>query len=282
VHVSWQTAEYATTGKVLWGLAADALSNAQGDGVTDTSHAVDIANLNADTIYYFQAVSKDNLGREKQSAVIAIRTQPEPVIPPVLPVWDITDLGGVASQTSVTVNWNTSDYATTGRVLWGTAPGALTNTVSETGAGFAHSVTVTGLTADTIYYFQVVAVDDKGQEKSTAEIPLSTLAQATDPGDGGTTIPTWSVVGFDGTTTADSATMIWQTPGVNTKATLKVGTSPSDLSLQVITVDTAAQAQLTTVSGLSADTAYYFQVIAVDSAGTTHESVVIMKRTKAQ
>lgn len=292
VNVAWETAEYATNGKVLWGLAADALTNAQGDGVTGNAHAVTIGGLNEDTIYYFQAVSRDDINVEKRSAVIAIRTQKKPVIPPPLPVWDISDFGGLATETTVALTWKTDGYATSGKVRWSATSGALTNEVAEAGAGFAHSVNVSGLNADTIYYFQVVAYDDKGQEKQSAEIPVRTLARQPDPNPNPNPdpnpnpnpnpIPSWSVMGFDGTTTARSATMIWQTPGVQTKATLKIGLSPTDLTLQAIAVDNAAEAQLVPVSGLSANTAYYFQVIAVDANGTTHESIVIMKRTKAQ
>ncbi|MGE3261637.1 MAG: fibronectin type III domain-containing protein [Bacteriovoracia bacterium] len=279
VHVAWQTAEYATSGKVLWGLSADALTNAQGDGVTGTSHGVDINGLNEDTIYYFQAVSRDNYALEKQSAVIAIRTAKKPVDPTPLPVWDISDFSGFATTTSVTINWRTDGYATSGAVLWGTASGALHNEVPETGAGFAHSVNVSGLTPDTLYYFKVVARDDQGQEKQSVEIPVRTMAVVTPDPD---PTPTWSVSAFDGTTTPNSATLIWQTPGALTKATVKVGTSPTSLNLQAVSVDTFAETQLMSVTGLSPNTAYYFQVIAVDKNGHTVESVVLMKRTKAQ
>jgi hypothetical protein len=95
-------------------------------------------------------------------------------------------------------------------------------------------------------------------------------------------ISNWTVQGFDATTTAISADVIWQTPGAQTKATLKVGLSPDDLSLQAIDVSTYAEAQLVPVTGLSPNTTYYLQVIAVDQAGRTVESVVIMKRTKTQ
>ena len=47
---------------------------------------------------------------------------------------------------------------------------------------------------------------------ASAVISVKTLAVA----------PNWQVVGFDGTTTPTQANLIWQTPGVATKAVVKV------------------------------------------------------------
>ena len=101
-----------------------------------------------------------------------------------------------------------------------------------------------------------------------------------------TTLPvvnnTWSIQGFDGTTTSSSASIIWQTPGVATTAVLNVGTDPANLTLMSVSVGTASDTQLTTVAGLAPDTVYYFQVIATDANGRVVTSTVLSKRTKIQ
>lgn len=280
VTLNWDTGTYSTSGKVLWGQTSDALTGTVADMNSGTTHGVAVSGLNADTLYYFQSVSRDSSGIERASSVIAIRTQAVPVVTPTLPVWDITDFSGSSTETTANLVWNTAAYTTAGTVAWGTASGALNQSLPEAGSGKAHTLTVTGLHPDTIYYFQVTARDDQGQEKQSAEIAIHTLAQAapTDPAP----VSNWVIKGFDGTTTASTADIIWQTPGAQTKATLKVGLSATDLSLQAIAVDSFAEAQLVNVTGLQANTAYYFQVIAVDRNGRTVESAVMMKRTKAQ
>ncbi len=279
VAVTWNTVEYATSGKVVWGVAPESLTGQAPSAGPAMAHSAVIGGLAPDTLYYFQAISQDEFGLVKASAVVAIRTQPKPVEPPVLPVWEMTDFHGLADKTSVSVGWKTSAYATTGKILWGTSENNLNHQVAEDAAFKDHALMVTGLTADTLYYFQAVSVDDFGQEKRTEVIAVRTLAEPpTEP----PPVGDWQVVGFDATTTPTTADVIWQTPGASTKATLKIGLSPTDLSLQTISVDNAAETHLLPVSGLTPNTVYYLQVIAVDSVGRTVESVVIMKRTKVQ
>ncbi len=90
----------------------------------------------------------------------------------------------------------------------------------------------------------------------------------------------WAVQGFDGTTTASSATLIWQTPGMPTTATVHVGTRADQLDFQVLTVSNSAMTQILVVNGLAANTTYYFQVDTRDSNNNIVQSGVISKTTK--
>jgi len=140
-----------------------------------------------------------------------------------------------------------------------------------------HAFNVAGLTADTLYYFQAVSVDDHNQEKRSAVVAIRTLAdEPTDP----PPVGTWEVQGFDATTTSNSADVIWQTPGAVTKATLMIGLSATDLTHRSIAIDEYRESQLVNVTGLAKSTNYYFKVIAVDKNGRTMESTVLFKRTK--
>jgi hypothetical protein len=270
VSVGWATPGYDTNGRVFWGATETSLTNVVADTVTSQSHSASVSGLNADTIYYFQAASTDSDGIEKRSEVVAIRTQPVP-----LPTWDITGFAGTATKDTATLTWNTSQYSTSGKILWGSSPTAITNEVPEGGAGTAHSVAVNGLTPDTIYYFQAVSTDDRGQVKSSDVIPVRTMADVV-------VIPpvSWVISGFDGTSTSTVVNLIWQTTGAQTKATVNVGLSPDDLTLESVAVDNYAESHVIAVSGLTPDTPYYFQVVASDNAGHTVVSAVITKRTK--
>ncbi len=94
--------------------------------------------------------------------------------------------------------------------------------------------------------------------------------------------PSWSITGFDGTTTATAVTLIWQTSGTPTTAVVNFGLSANDLSLGSVKVSVPSATQLVVVSGLNPASTYYFQVLASDANGASAQSGVIVKTTKAQ
>lgn len=141
-----------------------------------------------------------------------------------------------------------------------------------------------------------VRLEDAGQPNSAIEIahcepfaqtptptPTPTPAPAPTPTPTPTPTPetdTWSIVGFDGTTSDTKAEMIWQTQNVATKATLHIGLSPTNLTLRKVETSEAKTVQYEIVDGLAPNTRYYFKVIASDANGRTVESNVISKETK--
>lgn len=271
VNVAWSTLGFATSGRVVWGTSDTNLNGTATDANVGVSHNLTISGLTPDTVYYFRADSVDNDGMGKSSDVVAIRTQAVP-----LPTWTIGNFAGSSTIDSVTLTWATSQYATNATVLWGDSLTSLSHQVQEGSSGTSHSVTVGGLQADTIYYFQVVATDDRGQEQLSDVIPVRTLVDATQ------NPPTnWVISGFDGTTTSSEVHLIWVTTGAETKATVMVGTDPSDLTLMQLSENTySSGSHMFTVNGLQANTVYYVKVIAADNTGKTVESSVISKRTK--
>jgi hypothetical protein len=278
VSVSFRTPDFSTAGQVRWGLTAESLGNVVNAG-SGFDHAATIAGLSADTIYYFQAVAKDENGLGKASGVVAIRTEKKPVEPTPLPVWTMSGFAGNATKNSVSVSYKTAEYATVGKVRYGLSENALNQEVNESAAVNDHSAVITGLSPDTLYYFQAEAKDEFGQVQTTSAVAIRTLPEAvTEP----TPIGNWELRSFDATTTANSMSLIWATPGAETKATIKVGLSADNLTVLNQEVTQYADTHVVTVSGLNADTIYYVKVIAADKNGRTVESVVLMKKTKAQ
>ncbi len=158
-----------------------------------------------------------------------------------------------------------------GKIRWGTSAGNLNQETSWEGAAAKqHAVSVTGLNGGTKYYFQAVSLDDRGQEKSSLVISLTTSSPT----------PTWQIVGFYGTTTSNLANLIWQTPGKPTRAVVKVGLAANDLSFRTVDVPNFAASHVVGVTGLSPNTTYYFQVTAIDQDGVSVTSAVISKKTK--
>ena len=215
--------------------------------------------------------------------------------------WSIIGFSGTPAVDQVALTWQTPAANTTGVVRYGLTQTDLVNEVLAPVSGTTQNVTVTGLNADTDYFFQVIAKDDIGREEASAVIlahtqavvPAPTPTPTPDPAPVPTPTPDptptptptenfWTVQGFDGTTTASSATMIWQTPGVLTQGTLHYGLSPTDLTLGSVQTTTAGESQIVTVDGLAPNTIYYFEVDTVDANGKIVASGVISKTTKAQ
>jgi phosphodiesterase/alkaline phosphatase D-like protein len=265
--LAFATAQYATTGQILWGTSPDNLNQATpADASAVTSHSFTVAGLSPNTTYYFQASAKDDRGQTQASSVIAVTTQP---IPP--PVWSISGFAGTPGETTVALSFATSGAGTTGHVIWGTSASSLTNTTqADATPSTSHSYTVTGLSAGTTYFFQAIATDSFGLTETSAVISVTT-----------STALSWSIQGFDGTATANSVALIWQTGSVPTDAIVSVGLSPTNLTLQSISVPNFASTQAVNVTGLSPNTTYYFQVTATDHNGNARTSNVISKTTKA-
>jgi len=280
VNVSFRTPDFSTTGQVRWGLTAESLGNVVNAG-NGFDHAANITGLSADTLYYFQAVAIDENGLGKASGVAAIRTDKKPVEPTPMPVWTMSGFVGTSTKNSVSVSYETSEYATIGKVRYGLSASALTQVVTDAAATKSHGATVTGLTPDTLYYFQAEASDEFGQTQTTAPVAIRTLPESTvtDPTN---PVGNWEIKSFDATTTVNSMTLIWATAGANTKATIQLGLSADDLSLRSVEVNQYSDTHVVTISGLNADTIYYVKVIAADQSGKTKESIVLMKKTKAQ
>ncbi|HTZ45177.1 MAG TPA: DUF4082 domain-containing protein [Jatrophihabitans sp.] len=95
-------------------------------------------------------------------------TAPPPdTTPPV-----VSGVTATGSGTSATVSWTTDEPATS-TVKYGTSAGALTSTATSAGLSTAHSVALTGLAANTRYYYQVVTADAAGNSTTAPTTPAS-------------------------------------------------------------------------------------------------------------
>ena len=86
----------------------------------------------------------------------------------------------VGTNGTATVQWATDEPATS-VVRYGTAPGSLTQAVSDPLLLTAHGIQLTGLAAGTTYYYQVTSVDAAGNSASSAVGSFATTADATPP-----------------------------------------------------------------------------------------------------
>jgi hypothetical protein len=90
----------------------------------------------------------------------------------------------------------------------------------------------------------------------------------------------WTVEGFDGSTTKNSATLIWRTK-VPTTGVLSLGLSPADFSYREVSATEPSTSHLVVVGNLPSATRFYFTVLATDQDGVNVASEIISKKTKA-
>jgi hypothetical protein len=140
-----------------------------------TDHSITLTGLSPNTQYYFVAES----GLKTTDPLVIFRTQPTNAIDSAemsfqtLSTIQVTSTSLTATTTSATLNFTTNP-ASAAVVKWGSAPGALTNTVNVA-SGTAHSAVLNGLTAGTTYYY---TVELSASGAATVTTPVNNLTTA--------------------------------------------------------------------------------------------------------
>lgn len=286
--VTWKTDEDAT-GKVYYG-TTNPLNLSNASSVTESTannnnnwfwwwaggntsslkkdHSVSLTGLTASTTYYFVIESKDkknNTATSSQQSFTTTGSAPSDTTGPV-----ITAIGasGIGTSTA-TIVWTTNEnsdtevyYSTTTPLNTGTAL-SLSNSALVT----AHSLALSGLTPNTIYYFKVESKDAANNSSISSETSFTT--NALPPLD--TTAPIISAVGS--VPAATTTQVNWST---NEAATSKVyyGTVTPLVLGSAATVSDGAflTSHSLLLSGLSTSTTYYFVVESKDAANNTATS----------
>ncbi len=246
--ITWTTNEPATS-EVDYGTTA-AYGSAQTDAALVTSHSVQLTGLTAATLYHFQVGSADAESNLALSADVTFTTDAAPdTVPPVISnvaVVNVTD-------TTATVTWNTDEPATS-VVDYGTTA-AYGSQASDGTLVTAHSVQLTGLTASTLYHFQVGSADALANSATGTDVTFTTDAA---PDTVPPVISNVAVVGITDTT----ATVTWNTDEPATSIVDYGTTAAYGSQASNGTLVTAHSVQLT---GLTAETLYHFQVGSADA-----------------
>ncbi|MGA2673410.1 MAG: protease pro-enzyme activation domain-containing protein [Terracidiphilus sp.] len=193
---------------------------------------------------------------------------------PVATTGTATAITGTTATLGGTVNPEGAD--THVWFLYGTSStlsGATQTASVDLGSGTtatAASASLTGLTAGTQYYFQVVAQNATGTTNGAiANFTTTTVALAPVATTGTATAITTTTATLAGTVNPEGAdTKIWFLYG--TSSTLSGATQTASQDIGSGTTATAVSASLT---GLSAGTEYYFQVVAQNATGTTNGAI---------
>jgi hypothetical protein len=229
------------------------------------AHSVTLRNLLPNTTYYFQVESTDadgDLQTNKQGTdgYTFTTLAGDDVTPPVI----TETTSGTPNPTSVTITWTTDEEANS-LIDFGTTQGVYTLTQgSSISATTSHSVTLTSLTPNTQYFYQVKSQDSSGNQATDDNTGVSytfTTAEAPDLGD--TTAPTISDITVSNET-ATGATITWTT---NEPADSIVGFSLDESYTQEQGSSDLNTSHSVTLTGLSPSSTYYFQVKSRDESG---------------
>jgi len=257
VNITWTTDEVGDS-LVKYGTETGVYTDNESYITMVTSHSIMLTGLVANTTYYFVVNSIDASGNAGDGSEFSFTTATiSDTTAPVISNVENTDL----TTNSVTISWDT-DEDSDSVVKYGTTPGVYTDNESDTSLVSSHSISLAGLSADTTYYYMVYSTDASGNAGDGSEFSFTT-ATISD-----TTAPVISNVENTDLTT-DSVTISWDTDE-DSDSVVKYGTTPgvytdneSDTSL--------VSSHSISLTGLSAETTYYYMVYSTDASGNAGE-----------
>ena len=240
VTVTWTTNE-ASTSQVEYGTTTGYGSTTALDSNKVTSHSVNLTALTPGTLYHFR-VKSENTGGLSVSNDYTFTTNSLPVISNV----SVSDL----TNTAATVKWLTNQPAST-QVEYGKTTSYGSSTTLDPANVTSHSVSLSGLTANTLYHYRVKSGNANGDVVS-ADYTFTTLDKPT-------------ISNVQAVTTSTTATITWTTNHPS-DSTVKYGLTTSYGSQGVS--PTYVTSHTITLTGLTAQKTYHYQCISLNSYGT--------------
>ncbi|MFZ5863437.1 MAG: fibronectin type III domain-containing protein [Nitrospirota bacterium] len=250
--ITWTSNEAATT-QVEYGTTTAYGASTTLNATLVTSHSATVSGLAASTLYHYRVRSADAAGNAALSGDFTFTTSAAPDTTP--PVISGTTASTVSATSSV-ITWSTNEVSTS-VVDYGLTT-AYSATSSDAVRVTSHSITLTGLTASTVYHYRVRSVDAAGNNASSSDFVFTTSA-APD-----TTPPTLTGISA-GSITSTGASITWTS---NEAATTQVeyGTTTAYGASTTLNA-TLVTSHSATVSGLLAATTYNYRVRSADAAG---------------
>ncbi len=184
----------------------------------------------------------------------------EDVVAPLLKKVEVK----ATTENSARVDWKTNEK-TTGQVNFGTTTSYGSQTSLESKLSKSHKTLLSGLAANTTYHFQVVAKDKAGNETKSADMTLTTKAEAAVD----VTAPSIFNIAVTGET-QQSVVVRWTT---SEPATSQVEYGTTAGYGQSTNVDSELRTNHEVkLAGLSANTTYHFKVESKDGSGNLSAS----------
>lgn len=280
VTISWAAVANATSYNIYWS-TTPGVTPATGTKIAGAASPAVQTGLTAGTTYYYIVTAVNSAGEGPASGEVSAMTNaasapgptapPPPAPGPTVPAAP-TGVSAAGGTNQVTISWSAVTGATSYNLYWSTTSGV--TPANGTGiAGVTSPAVQTGLTAGTTYYYVVTAVNSAGESAASIQVAATTLTPAPAP-----TVPA-SPTGVTAAGGASQVTVSWSP--VNGATSYNLYWS---ITAGVTTTTGTRIAGVTSPyvqTGLSASTAYYYIVTAVNSVGESAPSAQATATTNA-
>ena len=253
--IEWGTDENSNS-QLSFGDSEDDLGDSEISGENVTTHRLVLTKLIAGTTYAYQAGATDVSGNGATLSKVAFGSTPSD-IDISAPVISVDASVIYKNDRQATIGWETSEAADA-EVAFGTAQDSLNQIRNDPDFNTAHTITLTNLDADRLYYYRVSSKDQSNNGPVSSDI----LSFQTDADPDVTSPVISNVVATPGDSTA---TVTWDTDEVSDSAVL-FGAAGGSLDFNVGDASDVTSHVLI-LTNLEPDTDYSFQVESVDRAG---------------
>jgi hypothetical protein len=151
--ITWTTNE-ASDSQVEYGVSALYGNSVALDTARTTAHSQSLGGLSSATTYHYRVKSRDAAGNLAVSGDYAFTTLEDAGTPPVISGLAISKV----TSRGATVTWTTDVPADT-QVFYGTTAACSSSTKIKTALTTSHTQSLSGLKANTTYYFRVQSAD---------------------------------------------------------------------------------------------------------------------------
>jgi glucose/arabinose dehydrogenase len=252
--ITWTTNVPSTT-EVAYGTTSAYGSLSALNATLGTAHSVTLTGLTPGTTYNYAALSTTASVPNAVSANFTFTTTGG-----VAPVLSAVSANAITS-TSATINW-TTDQASTTQVFYGTTIGYGSQSPLNPALVTSHSVTLTGLTANTTYNFAAASTSSANFTGTSANLTFTTTSSST-PTPVISAVAAWPVA-------ATTATILWATDQ-NTTSLVNYGTTPA-YGFQSALVSTLSPYHAVPLPGLTPGSTYNFSVVSTNFSGVSSTS----------
>jgi hypothetical protein len=261
-RISWETDEPALS-EVHYGTISTNLDQTKSSPHYNTGHIMELTSLTPGETYYFELESTDansnsRVDDNSTDLYTFTTTDSSDITPPVITFNQTTGITG-KTDTTARISWVT-DEATTSQIDYGENQLSLDQQDTNTNYNTNHSFELTGLTAETIYYFQLTNTDPSSN--STTDDNGGSMYSFTTLAEGDYSGPTISAVAVSDVT-YNSATVSWVT-GESGDSQVHFGISV-DYNKNIGNSDESVTSHSVILDALDSLTDYYFKVTSRDA-----------------
>jgi uncharacterized protein (TIGR02145 family) len=219
--------------------------------------------------YYWKVVVKDAYGGSTSSDISSF-TVPAPNNPPSVPVLQTPSDNSDINTATTTLTWSASTDAEGGALEYDVYIGTAANALLKAGTINTNTFTTSTLTANTTYYWKIVARD---QQQATAESAVWSFTYKVPVINQPPSAPVLQTPAGNSDVTTATTTLTWlastDAEGGAVEYDIYFGTAAGALQKAgTVTVTTF------TTSTLTANTTYYWKIVARDPQQATAESTV--------